>query len=319
MIPESQVFGTDILAVEMARFLGGNETMERILKGHGAFVWGATLVTLTACAQGALSGTVPQGGATTASATSHSIPARTPVAPSRVSGPWGVSVGDMVNASYGQSKMTCSTPSGGICNGLVQQKSFKDALSTSGSSYGGAHDSSSLAANAALGALKGDVSAAATTGIEGSEIVPAGASGTVNIQWEDTFLATSSTLPSGTPVTFSAQMNVASNPKITCNAIESGEIYAVVTGTSPTLALLDDCSGTTFGPAYPPVLSSEVNTNIGSTFTMAGSLDVVASVDSSGASSGSEKTREVTAEFYLDPVTPGASYRTASGKSYRSP
>ncbi|MGA8533057.1 MAG: hypothetical protein WB615_02985, partial [Candidatus Tumulicola sp.] len=66
----------------------------------------------------------------------------------------------------------------------------------------------------------------------------------------------------------------------------------------------------------PPVLTATINTSVGATFTDTGylSLYLQAGTGSGGGKIGSGGFYKAT--YHLDPITSGAKYITASGKSY---
>ena len=237
-------------------------------------------------------------------------------------GPWGVSFGDTAAGQFSnENPVHCSTPATpGNCNGYVQKYFLADALTVTGTDpVSGATDSARLNDFSTLGLLMGQVTARASIGSYEGVIQNSGASGAIIIGWEDTFAITgSSAMPAGTPVTFTGTLSVVdSNPAVSC-AAGATLIEATMSGLSPGDFSIEDCSGSIFGFPSPPVGTSSLNTTVGSTITLIGALDV-----STGASTfdanDANYTGRVTAVFHLDPVTPGASYTTASGRTYFTP
>jgi hypothetical protein len=245
---------------------------------------------------------------------------------SKVSGTWGVAVGDSVAAQYSNtSPMTCSTPGQSLCNGLVHKKSFPDSLTDSGTDpTSGATDSTTLTADAKLGVLTASTDATAASGfIAPSTVTWASAGDTVNIQWEDTFLVTSSTLPAGTSVTFASTLKINGKENITCNEYgNGGEVYAGIEGaggTSGVLVSLKQCNSGKFSNSYKPVLTGTLTTTVGSTFTVYGFLEITTSAEAGVAPAPGTSTNSLSsieAKFEFKPVTTGAAYETASGKQY---
>jgi hypothetical protein len=246
------------------------------------------------------------------------------IQPAKVSGEWGVSAGDSVDAEYAStSPMTCSTPTGSVCNGYVEQRSFPDSLTVSGSDpSSGANDSGTITADAELGHLTGSVTATGTAGfIPPSTTIAASGQGTVNIQWIDTFKITSSTLPAGTPVTFDSTMTVKNEDALTCDE-QDGEVYAGVVGaggSNGALVYLKQCTSGKWKLQYTPVLTGTLNTTIGSTVNIYGWLNLYLTAQAGASPFPSSLTNKITlasSTFKLTAVTAGAGYKTASGKTY---
>lgn len=151
-----------------------------------------------------------------------------------------------------------------------------------------------------IGAVHGSATTSATsTGPAG------GSNASAQGQWSDTVFISSPTLPNGTPVSFLAT--------ITMHHTLSGNLPASASAdvTGPFgLSLHDSLSS----PIPAQSISTIVNTAIGSqlsatsTFTLSAGASGIAPFNLS-----SSATAENTATFAFQPITPGASYSTASG------
>jgi hypothetical protein len=209
-------------------------------------------------------------------------------------GVWGVSVIDSVYVELGSNPVACSGPPS-ACNAYAVQKSFKANLTTS-DSYG----SASLKSTTALG----NISANGVAASSGKGEVSSGSA--ANSGWEDTFTITSKTLAPGTPVSFTAALAVTSKP---FDCTSSGGASLSI-GSFSGMSFADMC-----GSAPPPVLTATINGTVGSYFS-----DGVGFYLSVGAgtpyAAGRFASGTIKAVYHLTPVTPGASYITASGKKY---
>jgi len=163
-------------------------------------------------------------------------------------GVFGLSILDSVYVELGSNPEACSGPPS-ACNQWVAKRLQKDALTTS-DQYG----SASLTSVTALGTLTGTgkaVSAGLGSPSSGSSI---------SIAWRDTFTATSKTLQPGTPVSFTATLQVTGKP-FHCTAA-GGANLSIATVGSEGLLFEELCAS-----SPPPVLTATINTQISSTFT----------------------------------------------------
>ncbi len=299
--------------------------MKRLLSStrHGVY---ATLAALLAGCSGGTSGPGPAPiGAPLPAARTSAQPDALLASPNNSKGPgtFGVAVGDMLAVEWNSAVVqTCSTPitpTNDVCNGPIPKASFpKDQLTESGSNQG-ATDSASLLARTAVGRLSGNVAAAAAPGVQNGVVVAAAAAtATVNLSWTDTVTFTpSASLPVGSPVTFTATLAFTGKPKFACTALSGGSVEAGIGGIA-SLYALDECTGTTLD-IVPPVLSAQFTTTVGTSIPINGFLQLSASADTSFVNGGSTSSGTFGAKFHLDPVTAGATYATASGKSFLTP
>lgn len=134
--------------------------------------------------------------------------------------------------------------------------------------------------------------------------------------WDDTAKVTSSTLPYGTTVTLLLTLNV----------------HASLSGSSPgggmaLTAFLDLNSNsillnTTNPGIFNGSKSIPITTFVGANLSLEGGLNmdaVTQSLNCGGCSPSYTVDASHTANYYLDPVTPGVSYTTASGNVYLTP
>jgi len=257
----------------------------------------ALVILLNGCGGGALTGT---GGIAAAPLT------RLGISPEAGKGPgvYGVSFDDLAEIS-GVQKHDCSGPSS-YCSEFVKKEAVKDQLSVSYS-----NSSAKLAVTVALGSLAGSSEIDRHLVGGGTEIA---------LKWEDTFTITSKKLKPKTPVSFKATLQVAGKPA-PCMGNGSGYFWAVdavsITTTYSGLEYVSECA--------PPqkILKATVKTYVGASFTESGTFDDDLGVDPYVSSCPSCKpdfkyeNGTLTATFHLDPITSGASYITASGKSYK--
>ncbi len=211
------------------------------------------------------------------------------------SGPWGLSLIDTVYVEGGSNPYTCSGPPSGVCNAYVEKRVLKDSLTTSD-----AYGSASLKSTTTLGTLTGSSRAASSGKGEQSSTT------SVNIGWEDTFTVTSKTLPPGTPVSFTATLEVVGKP-FHCSTFGSGELSI---SSQSGLSFEDFCASTP-----PPVLTVAINAAVGGHFTDGVGLtfDTTAGGVDHGGQFGSELPKIT---YHLAVTTHGASYVTASGAKY---
>lgn len=200
-----------------------------------------------------------------------------------------------------------TTAAGRVVTALSSSKEqVKDALSVSHS-----NSLAKLAVTVALGSLTGS-----------SEIdrhVVGGGAETA-IKWEDTFTITSKKLKSKTPVSLKATLQIAGKPA-PCMGNGTGYYWASeqlsITTTYSGLEYVSECA------APQEILKATVKTYVGATFTESEIYSVELGVDPYVSSCPSCKpdfkyeSGTLTASYHLDPITSGASYITASGKSYK--
>jgi hypothetical protein len=248
----------------------------------------ALVILLNGCGGGAVTGT---GGIAAPPVTNLGISPE----PRKGPGVYGVGFEDQV-AIDGVSKYDSE---------FVKKEEVEDRLSFSRS-----NSSVKLVATAALGSLTG--SSTIIRRVVGAYAVTA-------ITWEDTFTITSKKLKANTPVNFKATLKIDGKP-VACMGNGSGYFWAVdelsITTRDWGLEYVSQC-----GPPQE-VLKATVKTYVGASFTESGTFDTTVGVDPYNSSCPSCKpdfkyeSGPVTATYHLDPITPGASYITASGKSY---
>jgi hypothetical protein len=265
----------------------------RFVVSRGAI---ALVVLLTGCAGAGVAGT---GGIAAPPAAGLRI---SPEA-GKGNGVYGVSFDDLVDIN-GAQKHDCSGPSS-YCSEFVKKEEAKDQLSISHS-----NSVAKLAASIALGRLSGS-----------SEIDrhAVGGGTVIAIKWEDTFTITSKKLPAKTPVSLKATLQIAGKPA-DCMGNGTGYFWASeqlsITTTYSGLEYISECA--------PPqkVLKATVKSYVGASFTESEIYDVDLGVDPYKQSCPSCKldfkyeSGTLTATYHLEPITSGASYITASGKSY---
>jgi hypothetical protein len=153
----------------------------------------------------------------------------------------------------------------------------------------------------------GQVHGSATIAV--SSTGPAGgANATAQGQWSDTITITSDTLQSGTPVSFLATIllhrTITGAPPATASAFVNGPFG---------LSLTDSLAS----PNATESVSTIISTTIGQVLTATSTLTLsaggggIAPFGMSGSAFA-----ENTAVFHLVPITPGASYSTASGVTF---
>lgn len=214
-------------------------------------------------------------------------------------GAFGVAVFDYlgIEGSSDPNPVACSGPPSD-CDIYVPKKKLKDSIKTS-HYYG----SGWVKTTTALGSLT--ASAFASEAGKGQQSSLAAA----NIAAEDTFTITSKTLPAGTPVRFTASIQI-TGCTVPCKASGTGAMWLGISTSYSGLSFTEDPSS-----SPTPVLSATLNTTVGAQFTDA--LSLTLSLDAGGeyipgkVSSGTQKV-----VYHLDPITSGASYVTASGESY---
>ena len=249
---------------------------------------------LAACSSNGSPGgnNIPSGIATTPLAniqTSRPVPAK------KGHSGWGVSVLEVLNVLDAGNPEGCSGPPS-ACNAWVPKKSLKKAVATS-SYYG----SASLKTTTALGTLIGSGKAVQTGHADQSTVAY------TYTGWEDVFTITSGSLSYGSPVSFTATLTV-TGPAIQCSTTQFESVSFSTTYSG--LAFEEAC-----GSSPAPVLTATINTTIGATFsesTMFG-LYLQAGAPSNGGRVNSGTFKFI---YHLNPITSGASYKTASGKQY---
>lgn len=211
-------------------------------------------------------------------------------------GTFGLSVADSVYVENGSNPESCSGPVS-FCNEWVPDHLLKASLHTS-DGFG----SASLKSTAELGTLTGSGKAVSA----GLGSTSSGAS--VNIAWEDAFTVTSKTLAPGTPVSFQASIQVAGKSFVCTPSGTAGVSIATIGAEG--LLFEELC-----GSSPPPVLTGIINSQVGSGFP--DGVNLYMFVDA-GIEYGAGRLAAgpFTVTYHLQPITPGASYITASGRIY---
>jgi len=257
----------------------------------------ALVILLNGCGGGTVTGT---GGFAAAPLTRLEISPE----PGKGPGVYGVSFDDTGNID-GVQKHDCSGPSS-YCAEFVKKTEVEDRLSVSDSK-----SSAKLAATVALGSLSGSSTIIRHDGVGGIT--------EIGTKWEDTFTITSKKLPPKTPVSFKATLRLAGKPA-PCMGNGTGYYWASnqvsITTTYSGLEYVSEC-----GPPQQ-VLKATVKTYVGASFTEGVTFADSLGVNPYKSSCPSCKldfkyeSGTLTATYHLDPITSGASYITASGKSY---
>ena len=270
----------------------------RFVVSRGAI---ALVVLLSGCGGGAVTGT---GGIAAPPL------ARLGISPEARKGPgvWGVGFEDSADiGGASHEKHDCSGPPSSYCAKFLQKKEVEDRISLSDSK-----SSTKLDATIALGSLSGSSTISRFDGVGGIAVIDS--------KWEDTFTITSKKLPPNTPVSLKATLQIAGKP-VDCQGNGSGYFWASeqvsITTTYSGLEYVDECEGPT------EILKATVKSSVGASFTESGTYDVSLGVDGYNRSCPSCKRNfkyesgTLTATYHLVPITSGASYITASGKSYQ--
>ena len=187
--------------------------------------------------------------------------------------------------------------------GQVQTQSNSAGPLSAGS--GGTLYSFSASANVLteIGAVHGSAAfSASSNGPAG------GANASAQGQWSDTITITSNTLASGTPVTFLATISlhrtISGTPPASVSAFVNGPFGLTLTDTLAS-------------PNAAQSVSTIVNTTIGSVMSATSTLSLSAGAGAIAPFSLSGSVlAENTALFSFKPITPGASYTTASGVTF---
>jgi len=139
-------------------------------------------------------------------------------------------------------------------------------------------------------------------------------------QWTDTFTVTSATLPPGTPVDLMLYLELTGT--LACSG-PTGNAAQEVGNLEWGLNGIMSVSGSTCGTSVDEVQTSIYATSVGSVFSMVGfgEWNATANTDGVGTTgpAGSATADPPSANFFVDSLTPGATYTTASGNSYFSP
>ena len=150
----------------------------------------------------------------------------------------------------------------------------------------------------------------------GSRYTP-GTGGGQDVVFYDTLTATSSTLPSGTPVSFVVTCIYSGYVQYGASFTDgadgsSGEASASVqaSGIAGQPGSVGPINGTN-------ILSTMVTTRVGSSFELYGSLEADGSAgNGDGHSFEGFSTASIASQTYVTPLTSGVSYTTASGATY---
>ncbi len=145
----------------------------------------------------------------------------------------------------------------------------------------------------------------------------------VRLAWQDDFIATSSTLASGTPVSYAFTITLSSAifTNRSCDGVSPpGPASASLIGLGGAGGIVVDraCGE----PLVDRSVRTILDTTIGSVFPIRGELVLSASVGSSAASLPDNQAiadASNTGRFYLDPIGSNYSYRTNSGRTYFTP
>jgi hypothetical protein len=163
---------------------------------------------------------------------------------------------------------------------------------------------------ATFGLLRGMASAEA---IGGTAFVQ------VTLRWDDDFTATSNILPFGSPVDY--QFTISLDSAISINFPCGGPAGAIASlvGNNGAAGII---SHRACGPSDGASALTVIHTTVGARLPLSGEMSLSASVGSS-PSSRPHNIATVnaidTGKFFVDPVGPNYSYRTASGVTYFSP
>ncbi len=173
-------------------------------------------------------------------------------------------------------------------------------------------------------AILGSLSGSVVSNVIGSVGDGATATASGNFFWIDYLTAVG---PPGTLLQFQETLTLAVLVSGTGNGVanicaEPGGYSAIASASDPNnglFATADNCGNLT----TPPVVTKIVSAYAGTLFVISGNLGLqaIATVGSEfpGEVSGAAADASDTAKFYLDPITPGASYTSASGQTYFSP
>ena len=154
-------------------------------------------------------------------------------------------------------------------------------------------------ANARLGKVSAFASAIGADGLAEAE---------VGVEWFDTITVTSSSAPRGTEVTFKLTLSLFDTIAHT-GTVHPGITIGIANVGVGSFILQDDF----FNPLAVRTFTTTFTEPVGATFDLRGGASLQA--EESNDSSMTVDARD-TAQFNLDPITPGAGYTTASGVSY---
>ena len=143
------------------------------------------------------------------------------------------------------------------------------------------------------------------------------ASGNFFGDWKDTLTVRSATLPVGTPVQLSFTDSVAA---ATLNATgpnpgTQASLNSVFFAGQNSLNLSATVAQEELG--FTQTKTMVISTAIGQQISIEGYLDVIANAEPFNERPGTAYVDPPTASFYINSLTPGASYTTASGMNYR--
>ena len=133
--------------------------------------------------------------------------------------------------------------------------------------------------------------------------------------WQDSFTATSATLPVGTLVDYAFTMMYELSLRCLVNGDTTGQFQTVAAnvgfqaGTGSAFVQGNSCNTALIGTReFDQII------RIGATIQLEGQMNI-----SADDNSGFHSIVDPPTSFFIDPITPGASYVTGSGTSYLSP
>ncbi len=203
--------------------------------------------------------------------------------------------------------ITLSPQDSRVDTGPVQAASITTGLLSAETSGSGFDFNATANTVTEIGAMHGTLTTLADTGVW-----PGGAGATATGIWYDTITITSDTLPAGTPVSFMATdiLDRTINSMISDgngNAVEWSADFSGPFG----LNLVDSYSS----PNSAETVSTVINTTVGSTLPVSSELDLTSNSEAPNPpfDGFNDVNAGDTARFDFQPITPGASYSTASG------
>jgi hypothetical protein len=289
---------------------------------YGSLLGLAATLVMVACGGGSTgppssTGLLPRSFASVAHNTPLASPITRGIGPWGI-GPWGVGLMDEA-ASVGPDKEACSGPKTD-CSRIVKKKSLEKSVDSSGTDMCRASSDGYVISAADIGYLLVSTDAKAkaghtlTCGITGSM-----ASAFSDILWEDTVIVTSKKLPLGTPVKYKAQINVPDSQP-SCEYGNTGGANVIVDVGDAGFGYAEGCVGDEYKFISPPTYEKTLSTFVGATISLYGELSVavnaVAGLPPNKRSFNNANDGEV--KLHLIPVTPGTSFKSASGHSYPS-
>lgn len=199
---------------------------------------------------------------------------------------------------------------------LVGPASNPVSLGFTADSNGGAQ------ANATLGSLGASVTATASVtpadyivdGMQYPSPFSAGATAFAEAQWMDTITVQSATLSYGTPVTFLAGLTLDDIPSLSGSGVlqvPGSGLTAGLVVAGMSLSLQDSVAN----PLFDQTATKVLNLSVGETFFVSASLTAAVGIEANPSITASIDGID-TSNFFLTPLTPGATYSTASGMTY---